>query len=152
MTAQKYSIIADRARGDIIGPAGDGDRVTYGRNGWGQVVAVRIERPVPTTDEQWDKIDDLTREWRQAIITDDEYSNAVRALLPSPHPPTREQIAEAQDVVRSLRARAASREAAHMTLPDPAARGAFARDARLMREAADAFDAVLALIRNGADR
>lgn len=57
--------------------------------------ALRIERPVPNTDKPWDRIDVLTREWRQAVITDDEYSNAVMALLPSPHPPTREQIAEA---------------------------------------------------------
>lgn len=82
---QQYRVVADRDKGDDphINYAQDGDLLTFrkGRE-FEPDYLVRIERPVPTTDD-----------WMY------EHSDQCRCgscpTLPASHPPTREQIAEA---------------------------------------------------------
>lgn len=67
-------------------PPREGDRVTYGRDGWGKLAAVRIERPVPTTC--------TCPPISTSQETEPDEHCPLHGRLPSPHPPTREQIAD----------------------------------------------------------
>lgn len=143
---EQYRVVADSDRGDDPDYAWvrPGDRITYAvvehRRSIQQGRLVRIERPVPTTDEArrtlWDQIavliyehDTTTR--RGASSAADEVMRAV--LAASTPAATREQIAEAIYAVR-----AGSSKNWH--------KSAF-RDDYLAQA-----DAVLALLENGADR
>lgn len=114
MSEQQWRVVADRDKGDDIRKRFmRGDRVTFGSDADGSTVPVRIERLEPTADEPMDVFQ----------------AEALRARggHPSPHPPTREQIA-----------------AAVCSVLDP---GAYPVD----QDYAVA-ERVLALIQNGADR
>lgn len=153
MSEQQWRVIADRDKGDDpkIGDAEDGDLLAFRKGREFETdYLVRIERPVPTADEH-EPIDTLNlgyyrtrvqcscgRSWwfgeHEGDPTHDEAK--IEHEQPSPHPPTREQIALAI---------------------------AFATDGMTEKAWANASqdycdemlagaDAVLALIQNGADR
>lgn len=100
---QHYRVIADRASMADESWIAEGDRVTYGSvSSTGELVIVRIERPMPTTDEQQRRFRVVDID--QGVI--DEGNNEVTFTLSeldeqhSPSLPTREQIAEMWDRAR----------------------------------------------------
>ena len=94
MTEQHYRVIADRDKGDDPQQSDieEADRVTYGFIGRGfEHGIVRIERPVPTTNEppEADATPDEAFELGEVHGYDKGYADGLAA---SPHPPTREQM------------------------------------------------------------
>lgn len=142
MSEQQYRVIADRASMADESWIAEGDRVTYGSvSSTGELVIVRIERPLPTTDEPEDETQDLRTQVANLVPLSmldgrdpranvfevaDEIISAVLAAIALPLP-TREQIAEA--ISQAV--------------------GGYNQNTRTIQHAADA---VLALIQNGADR
>lgn len=141
MTEQQYHVIADRSTDDVYGVKREPfDRVTYGPLGHD---IVRIERPVPTTDENGEQFTPSTAQVRSHYVFDQSNSwdpergaafDRWLTSVSTPHPPTREQVYRAAlDAVFDL--------ADHDAVVYP-----------LNYRERTILDAVLALIQNGADR
>lgn len=141
MTGQQYTVIADRARGDdpqwtdIV----DGDRVLYISGSKLAMARVdRIERPAPTTDEP--KRMPMTHR-HDGHGPDDTCRDCESQ--PSPHPPTREQIADELEYrVRTAVARARAAERHGESYPREF----------VDQQVTDGRTRVFALIQNGAER
>jgi hypothetical protein len=148
MTDQQWTVVADRDKGDdpTIDDITVGDRYTMQAEA-GAVFTdqvVRIERQVPTAEKPNTSasnlaIVDLGEASRCADVGLDALIDYLGDLprLPSPHPPTREQIAEALYLD----------DADHEDLSWASEANLLTREAYLKNA-----DAVLALIQNGADR
>jgi thiamine pyrophosphate-dependent acetolactate synthase large subunit-like protein len=93
----------------------------------------RIERPVPTTDES---CNDCAAECGARHPHRDGHH-----AMPSPHPPTREQIAEAKALIEEA-------DGALSVIGD----GDWTWQDTMLRRLADHYRKLLALIQNGADR
>lgn len=173
MTEQHFRVIADRDKGDRIGPGmvQPLDRVTYVTDE-DKVLEhlVRIERPVPTSDAPPTPDDATYAEFerqeqelfrhqpvmsrhdggivgcqcRDTFFRPDaedwgtHLALVMRSLLPSPHPPTREQITEA---IEEMHARWHSCDGNMFGRSECGWEGCYFYDA-----------AEFALIQNGADR
>jgi len=147
MTEQQYRVIADRDKGDDMDAAwwgqATGDRITEIVVGPGETRVDRIERQVPTTDESPRRSFIVTPnsdryeafDIEDALINSRSFLPEGVRVQPSPHPPTREQIAEA---IRNS---------------DWDSLGNWdAEPERIKDDYRKNADAVLALIQNGADR
>jgi len=159
MSDQQYRVVADRDKGDdprLTTPQ-DGD-VMWWRALYGGAPRelVRIERPVPATHEPRKPelvtlhlyrdtcVGGLFLSGRELDRTLHEHVEALtirRDRLPSPHPPTREQVAEALWHV--------GRDECDHRLWN---RVKDMPDAEFTQQCWQGADAVLALFQNGADR